>query len=188
MRHSHTRRVLTIALLLLSPACRKGEISVYRVPKEKAPALPMAAAGAAASQRAGIEWKAPAGWAEQPAASMRVGSFRAKGSNGKEVDISVVPLGGEAGGELANVNRWRGQLGLPPTDEAGLGQVATTRRLGAHEARVVEFANGQGQRLLAAILRNGATTWFFKASGDDAAVKDVKKAFLDFVASVRFKS
>ncbi len=47
---------------------------------------------------------------------MRVASFEVS-ENGKTADVSVIPLGGMAGGDLANVNRWRGQVGLPPLAE-----------------------------------------------------------------------
>ena len=180
---------LIAALTVLFPACKKDEIAVYRAPKEAPPALPGAAMGGDAGPAAhpGISWTVPKGWREQPASGMRVGSFQAPGSGGKDVDISVVPLAGEAGGELANVNRWRGQLGLPPVDETELSALVKSVRIGSHDARLVEFSNGEGKRLLAATLHNGPTTFFFKASGDDAAVKSIKSAFLALVGSVRFQ-
>jgi hypothetical protein len=44
---------------------------------------------------------------------MRVASFRVTGKDGKQADVSVIPLPGLAGSDLDNVNRWRGQVGLP---------------------------------------------------------------------------
>lgn len=190
-----SRALLIGIALAVCPACKKDEITAYRVPKEAPPALPgpatggeMGGLGGAPVGHAGLSWTIPNGWKEQAASGMRAGSFRAPGAGGKDVDISVVPLAGDAGGELANVNRWRGQLGLPPVDASNVSSVVKSVRLGSHEARLVEFSNGQGQRLLAAVLRNNATTYFFKASGDDAAVRSVKSAFLSFVGSVRFES
>ena len=43
--------------------------------------------------------------------------FSITGTNGAKADVNVAEMGGEGGGLLANVNRWRGQLGLPPIDE-----------------------------------------------------------------------
>jgi hypothetical protein len=184
MRHSRFL-LLILALLPAASGCKKGEITVRRVPKETV--APMMTAGpSAAAAHPAIEWKAPKGWAEQPASVMRAGSFIAKAGDGSNIEISIVPLGGEAGGELANVNRWRGQLSLPPVDDAGLSAVVKTTRIGAHDARLVEFANPIGRRLLAAVVKHGATSWFFKATGDDRAVKELKPAFLAFVESVRF--
>ena len=179
------RRFLPAALsVALLAACNKGDITVYRVPKEAAPVVPSLATSPGAHREA--DWKVPPGWKEQPLASMRVGSFLATGSNGQPVDVSVVPLKGAVGGELANVNRWLGQLGIPPVDEAGLSKFVKSRRIGNHDARLVEAANPGGKRILAAVLRQGETSWFFKAMGDDKAVNDIKPTFLAFVESVRF--
>src|SRR5258708_34916542 len=66
----------------------------------------------AAGSTKDIEWKVPEGWQTKPPSSMRVGSFLAKASNGLAVDISVVPLSGEAGGGFADINHWRGESKL----------------------------------------------------------------------------
>ncbi len=52
---------------------------------------------------------------------MRKGSYALGG--GAEVAITAFP--GDVGGVLANVNRWRGQAGLAPVDDAGLGQATS---------------------------------------------------------------
>ena len=183
----HPRRIrlllLLSSLLSVAPGCRKGEITVYRVPKEAAAPLTMAGPSAG---HPNIDWTVPQGWTEQASSGMRAGSFAAKASDGSVVDISVVPLAGEAGGELANVNRWRGQLNLPPTTQEGLSSVVKSTRIGRYDARVVEFSSADGKRLLAAVLKNGATSWFFKATGSDKAVKELRPAFLSFVESARF--
>jgi hypothetical protein len=65
-----------------------------------------------------LQYTLPAGWQEKPLSPMRLASFKAIGPNGKEADISVVSLPGIAGGLLANVNRWRGQVQLAPSERA----------------------------------------------------------------------
>ena len=60
-----------------------------------------------------LTWTTPAGWTEVPPSEMRVASFKVAGADGKQADVSVVPLPGMAGSDFANVNRWRGQVGLP---------------------------------------------------------------------------
>jgi len=44
---------------------------------------------------------------------MRFATFLAPGSSGL-VEVAVTRLAGRGGGELANVNRWRDQMGLAP--------------------------------------------------------------------------
>ena len=66
-----------------------------------------------------LKWALPKGWTETPGSGMRYATLTPPGAG--KVEMSVVVLPGAAGGELANVNRWRGQIGLPPLDEAALG-------------------------------------------------------------------
>jgi len=148
--------------------------------------LPPMMAGAGAPPKA--DWTAPATWSEQPASQMRAGSYHV-GANEKMVDVSIVPLAGEAGGDLANVNRWRGQLGLKPVDAGGLSAISRKEKLGPHAALVVEFASTDSapKRILAAIVTHNETTWFFKAMGPDAAVRAMTADFKKFVGSVRFR-
>jgi len=45
---------------------------------------------------------------------MRLASFGMALEGGGQGDCSIVVLGGDGGGLEPNVNRWRGQIGLPP--------------------------------------------------------------------------
>jgi hypothetical protein len=62
------------------------------------------------------QWKTPGGWRQQPGTGMRFATLEL-GPAGQALELTVIPLampaGDEAGYVLANVNRWRTQLGLP---------------------------------------------------------------------------
>jgi len=140
-----------------------------------------------------VSWKLPQGWKEQPPSQMRVGSFLAKGSDGQPVDISIVPLGGDAGGDLANVNRWRGQINLDPISDADLAQNSEHITPGGRAMLLVDFVskdleidNKYPKRLVAATYKQGSRSWFFKMTGEDKAVSEVKPAFLQFLKSIKF--
>lgn len=132
-----------------------------------------------------LRWSRPAGWTELPAGGMRKAIFRT-GPEGAEV--SVVALGGAAGGLLSNVNRWRGQIGLDPIDEAGLSDLSEKIRSPAGELVLVDFT-GKGpsprSRIAAAVLNLGATTWFFKMMGGEEEVGKAKPAFRKFLGGLR---
>lgn len=171
--------------------CEKDAVQTYRVLKESGPSA--AAETAAAPGPRMIEWTLPAGWQEQPPASMRVGSFLIQGENGMPVDVSVIPLGGEAGGDLANINRWRGQINLEPIREADLPQESRIITPGGRRMRLVDFASRdlliddrRKKRVIAAIFMQGETAWFFKMTGEDAAVGAAKPSFIKFLESLRF--
>jgi hypothetical protein len=113
------------------------------------------------------------------------------GKDGKQADVSIVPLGGMAGGALNNVNRWRGQVGLEPVQESDLPKLAQPVTAGGQPAQLYDLAgqnrsSGDPTRILAAVQMRGGTAWFFKMIGDDNLVADQKAAFAEFLKSLSF--
>ncbi len=142
------------------------------------------------AQGAPVQYTLPPGWQEKPLTPMRLASFKSTAPNGKETDISVVSLPGIAGGTLANVNRWRGQVQLAPIDEATLAKSAEHVIANGHDFLLFDLAseqpiNGEKQRLLAAILDESEHSWFIKMTGEDAAVASQKSAFTDFLRGLK---
>jgi len=74
------------------------------------------------------EWKTPEGWNEQAGSGMRAATLMIP-AEGKPIEMSVIalPSTGAPAELLDNVNRWRGQLQLPPIDERGV--TATTKEM-----------------------------------------------------------
>jgi len=188
--HCRSRLILLSATGLLLAGCRDTKITSYRVPKESlAPGPSTAEAGAAT-----IHYQAPAGWQEQPGDAARQGSFLVTGADGAKADVSVITFPGDVGGDLANVNRWRNQIQLPPISDADLPNVATEVDAPAGAFLVVDLLNeapmaaGHPARILGAILKQPAQTWFFKMMGDAALVEAQRPAFLDFLRTVQFNT
>lgn len=75
---------------------------------------PTASAAGAPGGASGIafDYQLPEGWSEAPKSGMRQLNFTF-GENG-EGECYLTMLQGSAGGLEANVNRWRGQMGLEP--------------------------------------------------------------------------
>ncbi len=192
--------IFAIVIFGMTAACQKDSINTYRVPKEM-PSAPGAAqtsefpAGhpsigdgntmGATSMPREISWKVPEGWQEQAPSEMRVGSFLIKGDKGQQVDMSVVPLSGEAGGDLSNINRWRGQISLGPITEADLPGQSQKITPGGRAMLLVDFAN-QSKRLMAAIYHREGRTWFFKMMGDETTVTAAKPKFMQFLKTIKF--
>lgn len=173
-------------LLLLLPlaSCQDHGINSYWVPKETSDNRLQTMA----PPRRDIEWDVPEGWAEKPAGSMRAGSFRVPGAGGREADVSIVPLAGPAGGDLANVNRWRRQVGLDPISQEELNRQTRFADIAGRRMRLVDLNGADGKRIFAAIYRRDGQTWFFKMSGDKKTVEEARPAFDRFLRSVRFRS
>ncbi len=160
--------------------CERHGIQVYRVAKEPV-------AGSAPTPATPV----PAGWEQAPPGEMRVASFRVKGSGGKMADVSVIPLPGQAGRDLDNVNRWRGQVALAPITEAELGKLAEQVQIGGAPGQLYDLAgentgSGDKTRMLAAILRKEGVAWFFKMTGDATLVAEQKPAFLEYLKTFQF--
>lgn len=181
---SARRLAVLILAALAAAACReKPEVSVYRAPKEEAPQLP-AMAGLPPPAQGEIQWKIPAAWKPLAGSAMRYATFKTG-----EAELSVVVLPGDAGGALANVNRWRGQINLGPLDQKALDSFATRVQSPAGTSLSVDFKTDDGRkRLLGAILSAGDKTWFFKMTGDPSSVGAAKNDFHDFLKSLRLAS
>jgi hypothetical protein len=206
------------AVLFLTTGCHRDEIKVYRIAKDQgqpqqpaAPALPTdspnptlppghpdissaptnAAPLASDSVQAPLTWTTPAGWTEVAPTEMRVASFKVAGANGKQADVSIVPLPGMAGTDSANVNRWRGQVGLPEMTDGELQKAAENVEAGGQPAQLYDLAgqnpaSGDATRILGVIQHRDDTAWFYKMTGDADLVEQQKPAFVEFLKSLKF--
>jgi len=192
---------IAAALVLIAAAgCGRDDVKVYKVDAHDTttPAVPAAMpptmpADLPAPDNSGLpklKYTLPAGWKEKTLTQLRVASFEIS-ENGKTADVSVIPLSGMAGGDLANVNRWRGQVGLQPLPETDLQKLAEKVEVAGQAADlydVVGTAPGSGdeERIIGVISHRDDTAWFFKMTGDAALVEKQKANFIAFLKSVDF--
>ncbi len=133
-----------------------------------------------------LRYDTPPGWREVPDANAMLAFEIADG--GQTAKATVTPFGGNGGGLLLNVNRWRGQVGLEPINEDELNKLPTLAVDGI-AAPYVDLASpgGGARRMLGAIAPRTGVTWFFKLMGPGDLVGKQKSAFETFVKSVRFQ-
>ncbi len=200
--------LFVVTIFALLTGCKKAEVASYKIPKEKDPQMPVASKDTAASPApsgaggtamantpvatadgAALTWTAPAQWKSKAASSMRKGSYTIAGEGGTEADMSITAFPNNVGGELANVNRWRGQVALPPIGENDLGAAVVRHNHGGLIFGEVDLlgkdAAGKPARILGAWVAYGGATWFFKMMGPDAIVGKQKDAFAAFIDSVK---
>ena len=179
--------------------CGREEVHSYRVPKsaETQEAVPSAVArtdsrevnpelpprGAPTStNEVVVTWDVPASWkvvpTEQP---MRLATYEAFGA---EVTVSAFP--GAAGGVLSNVNRWRGQIGLAPTDASALASSLIASSVNGVEIATLTLTGSEGQVMLGAIIVPGdGKSWFVKSTTDAAKAAALLPSFESFAKSFR---
>lgn len=132
----------------------------------------------------GPAFEIPGHWQEGVASAMRRGSFRVTGPEG-EGDISITSFPGDVGGLLANINRWRGQLGLGPISEAELPGATETLPARGIDLTLVEF-DGPSQGTVTAIASHGGASWFFRLTGPTALVARERDNFVEFLRTIEF--
>ena len=124
---------LSMVCLLGLVGCDQVEPTSYLIPKEdRSLTMPAPAADsaktktsaptngsmrilpgmqAAADEAGGVTYTVPEGWEDLPASGIRKANLNISDGNGT-AELTVLVFPGDVGGRLANINRWRGQLGL----------------------------------------------------------------------------
>ena len=117
--------------------------------------------------------------------------FSVSGDAGTKAEITISFFPGAVGGVLANVNRWRRQMGQEPVDQSKLDGVTESLPAAGGQGTLVDFAGadaktGQTARMVAVIIPHGDNTWFYKLTGSAKLVGTQKDAFVQFVKTVQY--
>ena len=116
---------------------------------------------------------------------MRLASFDIPDAAGNG-DVSISKLNGDGGGLLANVNRWRGQVGLAPLEASALGANSTALTTAGGDSGTWVELKGADKTILGAIVARDGVSWFFKMTAPSTVAVKNREAFEKFVRSVRF--
>lgn len=156
-------------------------------------AMPGAVTTAAppAPREGGPSWTVPASWKEISGGQFLFAKFLIAGEGDAKAAVNVSSSAGDGGGLAANLNRWRGQLGLGPLSEADLqkstqeievlGGKATYVELSGTDASTEKPATTLGVKVVRA-----GSTWYYKLMGEPKLVAAQKENFLTFVKGVKY--
>jgi hypothetical protein len=188
--------LLALAIIFVV-GCKRDDVKVYQVTKEDSSTAPtpapnasgMAAPVQTENSQPQLQFALPPGWTQIAPSEMRVASFSITNANGPAADVGVIPLPAAGESELAIVNMWRAQVQLPDATNSDFQTIS----VGNDPAKLFEvagtaptFEGKYPQRIFVAELTRGATSWFFKLTGEDAFVASQKENFLQFLKSVSF--
>ncbi len=191
--NQRTSRILTpvLATLFAASGCGDESIRTYRAPKEAPPAASRPSTHSHPAEVAA--WDLPHGWTERPGEGMRFATLIADPTE-PPLEVRVTPLGRIAEDPLANINRWRGQIGLEPITDDEIGSVAEVVELtGDRQALKIDM-EGDGhddhpaQRILAAIFPGEERVWFFLMMADATRVAGQVDAFDALTRSLRLET
>lgn len=135
-------------------------------------------------------WEVPSDWQPAPPGQFLAAKFVA-GEGDQQVEINISQSAGEGGGWIANVNRWRRQLGLAEAGAEEIRQQTVSLQLARGQGMQIELAGtdvrkGAPAHVVGVMVPLGDRAWFYKLTGPPEAVQAQKEAFLGFVRSARY--
>jgi hypothetical protein len=169
-----------IALVLVSSSCNRRPITVYQVPKsdfglEDSPHF--------------IKWKLTKEWQKRQPSKMQLYKYQYNKDSDHQAILTITMIPGNGGGLLANVNRWRNQLGLGQTTKKALDKQKTVIKKSAFDITVVGLDSTDQHRkpfsaMIAAYLTINDEAWFFKLTGNGHLHHGFNEPFNTFLNSV----
>jgi hypothetical protein len=127
-------------------------------------------------------WTVPSGWKKLPLKEFQKAHFQA----GEGVRAFVTQMAPRFANLAMNINRWREKVGLPEVDdEEAARQPSRDIRVGGSPGKYFDIKGPKLRTLIVMVVRDEAS-WFFRIEGPSAAVAAQKKAFEEFVRSVKF--
>ncbi len=181
---------MACALVVASGCEREGVAShevakgVERVPESDGDAGGAAspdalAATAATAPGADRPWTVPAGWVEDPMPrQMRLATYVVPATPDSEgsvalAEVAVTRFGGRVGGDLANINRWRGQMGVGPIAEAELESAITRFSAPGYDGYEARIESAAGVMLAAGVYDESIDQmWFVRTTVAEGDVAD----------------
>lgn len=180
---------LSFVALLALTACDQAAVKSYTIPKEQPvvtseaaepnPMRPLPGMAEQAAAAGELQYTVPSGWRQLPASGIRKATLQIE-----DAELSVLVFPGDVGGELANINRWREQIGLAAVEESALATITRELTISQHPASYVDLI-GPEKSIKGAILPFHGRTWFFKLIGPSASVQANEAGLLEFLDSVQ---
>ena len=129
-----------------------------------------------------IVFSLPEGWTDAGSSGIRKANLRVNDANGS-AEITALSFPGDVGGNLANVNRWCGQIELNTISQDQLDSISEPITISHHAGTYLRL-KGPQKSILVVILPFHGSTWFFKMLGNNATVQANELAMENFLNSV----
>ncbi len=129
----------------------------------------------------------PEGWSRAATRPMTMAIY-ATSEPDAEVAVSQFPAAGKMSDKLWNINRWRGQVGLPEITADEVDESMTDMKIDGQPARLIALFPESDDRLaiVVAMLEQDDMIWFYKLNGKASAVKAERQSFENWLATIKF--
>jgi len=146
-------------------------------------------AAAKPKPRSQVECALPKKWHKSKQDAFSLAAFEVRDGD-QAARITVSMLGGDGGGLLANVNRWRAQAAMPGISPDSLKQHVETMKVDGIAGSYVEAIPSETKPGATAVLGwigiEADHSWFVKMRGDAALVRRQQASFRSFLKSLHF--
>ena len=178
---------ILIVIALLS--CDSGNHTrTYYLPKAKNKSFTQPAVENK-KESSGFTWEKPDLWIPTEGSSMRLASFEVPYSTGSG-DLSIMELGGSGGGLEANVNRWRGQIGMDPLTKIEIENEAENgvSELGTYQLFRLINLEKKMSAFLTVIVPLKSSTLFIKLNASADGILELEEDFKIFCLSIKLEN
>lgn len=134
-----------------------------------------------------FDCQVPTGWKVGQASQFQLAVFDVRDGDQK-ASVTVSTAGGE---RTANINRWRGQVGLNDASAAEIDEQIQKIQIGGHEATYIELIGPESaaprKTILGVIVEAQGKQWFIKLTGDAELAAAERSRFEEFLKSIKFR-
>jgi len=118
-------------------------------------------------------WTVPEGWVfDETPRQMRIATYMAPTEAGDR-EVTVTRFPGHVGGELANTNRWRGQMGLASITGGELEEHIERFSMEGYDGYQIRIESDSGAMLAAAVFDESINqTWFVRVTLPNSDLAD----------------
>ncbi len=146
--------------------------------------------------RTPLKWTTPEGWLESKGSGMRLATFVHTDKN-NPIEVSIISLGGSAGGLSGNIVRWMQQINVPvPAGaewERFMGRQENFKTVSGLPVVLIDFTElqkeqkGDAPSMMAAVIDRQDAQIFIKMTGSKQAVIASRAAFRSLAESIEVR-
>lgn len=192
--------MLAALAMVFAAGCKpQDQIATYSTPKPESIETPIAAPNAGAmpprmgsrptgpaAEKPEVKFDKPEGWQESGGTPFSVAAFEVVEGD-QRIETTVSPTGGDL---LANMNRWRDQVGLPHFTREEMEKAFESREVNGQPAKFIEMHSPDGapkkDSILGVVVEDGERTWFVKLRGSTELAKREREKFDAFAKSLQW--
>jgi len=133
-------------------------------------------------KKSDLKFNKPTEWTEIPRKQFQLARLTV-GEGDRTAEIAVSRVGGD---RLANINRWRSQIGLETVSSEELKQFIKPFEVDSQQGEFIELVSGE-KTILGVMIPDHGQTWFIKLTGSSELAIKERQRFEAFAKSLKLE-